>query len=37
MKKIKGLTVAAATLLGAAIGSAVGAATLEAGIGFWHG
>lgn len=35
MKKIKGLTIATATLLGAAIGSALGAATLEGAIGFW--
>ena len=35
MKKIKGLTVATATLIGAALGSAIGSATLEGAIGFW--
>jgi len=35
MKKIKGLTAAAAALLGAAIGSALGAATIEGAIGTW--
>ena len=35
MKKIKGLTVAGATLIGAAIGSAIGSGVLEGAIGFW--
>jgi len=35
MNKFKSLTIAATTLLGAAIGSALGAATLEGAIGYW--
>jgi hypothetical protein len=35
MKKIKGLMLAGSALLGAAMGSALGAATLEGAIGFW--
>ncbi len=37
MNKFKGLTVAATTLLGAALGSALAATTIQGTIGFWSG